>query len=152
MPEPYPFVDCKIKQEIADCCDHGRATGDWNPLLGKMSYALKENLLVGPFFFHAEMRIKKKRAYNWCIAEIDYDGIHWLAQFLASIGGYELLQRRYQAFFGDKPVFPNHLPVRILAANDDGNAGQPSQVSWFLDQFCLMLVCKAICKMSAASN
>lgn len=135
MLEPYPFVDYGIKQEIADWCDHGRTTGDWNPLLGKMSHALKENLLVGPFFFHAEMLIKKKRAYNWCIVEIDYDGIHWLTQYLESIGGYALLQSRYQAFFGDTPDFPNHLPVRILAANGDGNAGQPSQVSWFLDQF-----------------
>lgn len=133
--EPYPFVDRIIKQEIVDSGDYGRATGDWKPLLGNMSQALKEGLLVGPFFFHAEMLIKKNRAYNWCIVEIDHDGIRWLSQFLHSIGGYPVLENRYQAFFGKSPVFPNHLPARILAANRDGNAGQPSQVSWFLDQF-----------------
>ncbi len=131
----YPFVNSTTKQAIASYGDYGRTTGDWKPLLHQMSQALNQDLLHGPFFFHAEMLIKKKRAYNWCIVEIDYDSIHWLEKFLASIGGYPRIAERYREFFGVCPAFSRHLPARILAANHNGNAGQPSQIAWFLDQF-----------------
>jgi len=93
----YPFVDTMTKQAIAGYSDHGRATGDWKPLLHQMSQALNQELLRGPFFFHAEMLIKQKRAYNWCIVEIDYDNIRWLEKFLTSIGGYPWVAERYRA-------------------------------------------------------
>jgi len=131
----YPFSNSKINKEIIKWCDYGRETGNWQILLEKMSVALKDDLLVGPFFFHAEMKIKGKSAYNWCIVEIDHDNIQKISVFLDTIGGYEFVKNKYADFFKHKASFPNHLPARILAANKKGNAGQPHQVAWFLDQF-----------------
>jgi hypothetical protein len=135
MKYPYPFTDTPLKREIAEASDHGQATGDWNPLLNNLNTALRDNTLDGPFFFHGAMRFNRKEAYNWCIVELDAASRDWLQQHLVNLGGYKTIQQRYKDFFGVAPHFPNHLPARLLAANEDGNAGAPSTLSWFLDQY-----------------
>ena len=45
MRHPYPCADSPVKRDIAEAGDHGRATGDWHPLLNRMNAALKNDEL-----------------------------------------------------------------------------------------------------------
>ncbi len=138
----YPFTDDPIKREIVAACDHGKATGDWNPLLKQLWVALREQKLRGPFFFHAEMVIDEQKAYNWCIVEMDTGAVQAVQQFLRNLGGFEVVQQRYKAYFYRVPPLPVHFPARLLAANENGNAGHPSTLAWFLHE-CLPGIDKA---------
>ncbi len=130
-----PFTDTPAKRAILAACDHGQATGDWNPLLRQLNGALRDQTLHGPFFYHSEMTIDNQTAYNWCIVEIDTDAAEAVQRFFRDLGGYEVIQQSYKDYFGHTAPFPIHYPARILAANEHGNAGHPAQLAWFLDQF-----------------
>jgi hypothetical protein len=134
MTPSYPYVDSPVKQQIIDACEQGRQTNDWNPLLKVMSQALTDGTLDGPFFFHARMVIDNRDLYNWCILEMDNQNVRWMQDYLSSVGGFGVVQDRYEKFFHERPPFPIHFPARLLAANEDGNAGDPSTVAWFLHE------------------
>ncbi|MHB8630098.1 MAG: hypothetical protein ACYDBJ_29600 [Aggregatilineales bacterium] len=130
-----PFADDPVKRDILAVCDHGQATGDWNPLLKAMHTALHDRKLHGPFFYHSEMVVEGTAAYNWCIVEIDTDAVEATARWLRQVGEFEVFQQRYKRYFGQVPPQPAHFPAQILTANESGNAGHPAQLAWFLDQY-----------------
>ncbi|MBX3081615.1 MAG: hypothetical protein KF716_08250 [Anaerolineae bacterium] len=131
----FPFVDSPVKREIIEACDYGQASGDWNPLLKRLNIALRNNELVGPFYLHAKMAVGGPEVDNHVILEVDNENIRWMHKFWDSLGGFEIIQKRFAEFYGEEPEPPIHFPARILAANPDSNIAHPFVVAWFLHEY-----------------
>ncbi len=136
MEASHTFVDSSVKRDILEACDHGRASGDWNPLLKRLNLALRDDELHGPFYLHANMAIAGgPEVYNQVVLEIDNANIQWMQDYWQSIGGFQTVQKKFAEFYGVEPEFPIHFPAHILAANEESNAAHPFTVAWFLHEY-----------------